>query len=385
MPMGSHKRVAGVFAVLAIAILAWAIVAPEFRLVKLMVVAFAASVSITALARNKVLAGVALSVASIALTLTIIDGATRLFVTLAPASSLIRTYANDYTSFHPAMGAVPTPSLASPSSRVTTSGEVIYDVTYTFDEHGHRKTPGGRPASPTYLFFGGSFAFGEGVEDDETFEARFSEAAGFRNAVVNFAWHGWGPHHMLRKIEQSLVRDAVSGSVETAFYLFIPDHINRVGGIHKWTHATPRYRLESDGTAKAAGLFGDDWLQAKRDGLTGLVAQGVYRNMVMSVEKRQALTVAVVKQAERLLAEEFGAKFVLLHWDSDIHWELANGDKAEFERLLGTAGIDVVNVSGLLGDLESPANKIHSLDEHPSPQAHQKLGQALAELYAADR
>jgi hypothetical protein len=54
------------------------------------------------------------------------------------------------------------------SDRMLRGGELIWDVIYTIDEHGLRVTP--RPINPTecVLFFGGSFAFGSGLNDEET-------------------------------------------------------------------------------------------------------------------------------------------------------------------------------------------------------------------------
>ena len=53
-------------------------------------------------------------------------------------------------------------------------GATLYDVTYTISDQGARVTRG-NPAGETWLFMGCSFTFGEGVSDDETLPAQFSE------------------------------------------------------------------------------------------------------------------------------------------------------------------------------------------------------------------
>lgn len=50
-------------------------------------------------------------------------------------------------------------------------GSVIYDVGYSIDRNGLRVTAEGKP--PAVWFFGDSFTFGEGVEDDETLPAAY--------------------------------------------------------------------------------------------------------------------------------------------------------------------------------------------------------------------
>ena len=63
----------------------------------------------------------------------------------------------------------------------------IYDVTYTIDSHGLRKTPGitaSAAARSAFLFFGGSFTFGEGLNDDETLPYQFAKELRFTHPVV---------------------------------------------------------------------------------------------------------------------------------------------------------------------------------------------------------
>ena len=47
---------------------------------------------------------------------------------------------------------------------------LVYDVTYHIDERGHRES-GGTYDRPKVIILGDSYAFGQGVEDSETFPA----------------------------------------------------------------------------------------------------------------------------------------------------------------------------------------------------------------------
>ena len=60
----------------------------------------------------------------------------------------------------------------------------------------------GRPRK--VAFFGCSFMFGHGVEDDQTLPYYFVREAGGTFEGFNFAGEGWGPHQMLREIENRL-------------------------------------------------------------------------------------------------------------------------------------------------------------------------------------
>ena len=61
-------------------------------------------------------------------------------------------------------------------ARKTVAGRVIYDVLYTIDDDGGRATPGD-PQGRSFLFFGDSCTFGEGVGDNETMPAAFARAS----------------------------------------------------------------------------------------------------------------------------------------------------------------------------------------------------------------
>jgi hypothetical protein len=58
-------------------------------------------------------------------------------------------------------------------------GHVIYDASYAIDAAGLRVTPPGKPGPPTF-FFGDSFTFGEGVDDQHSLPYLYSLKTGRR-------------------------------------------------------------------------------------------------------------------------------------------------------------------------------------------------------------
>jgi len=93
-----------------------------------------------------------------------------------------------------------------PNSQVTLVkrklGKVVFEATYTADHYSRRVTPSPEvtPAPPTaLLFFGGSYTFGEGVNDDETMPACVA-AQTDECQVHNYGLPGAGPQHMLEQL-----------------------------------------------------------------------------------------------------------------------------------------------------------------------------------------
>lgn len=146
------------------------------------------------------------------------------------------------------------------TSSLAHDGRIIYDVTYTINGDGWRATPHPEPATARESFvavFGDSFAFGEGVNDDETLPARLAALApGHR--VYNFGVHGYGPQQMLALLESAEVERVVKGRRGFAIFLMINSHTDRLVGNmathNAWGHHMPYYRLE-DGRVVRDGNF----------------------------------------------------------------------------------------------------------------------------------
>lgn len=97
-----------------------------------------------------------------------------------------------------------------------------FDVRYRIDTHGHRASPASY-ALPKVLVLGGSFTFGHGVEDSETYPARLEAALpGYK--VINGAVNAWGTTQALLKLEESLKR---YDDIQLVVYGFIAHHHRR--------------------------------------------------------------------------------------------------------------------------------------------------------------
>ncbi|OQY36439.1 MAG: hypothetical protein B6243_03195 [Anaerolineaceae bacterium 4572_5.2] len=158
----------------------------------------------------------------LAITALIIFGAEKYFYRLnhppAPQASAERpqgsvhqegTYTQNFFQDDDLLGYIPVPNTRVNSIKKL-GDDLIYDVEYSIDQYSRREVPGlefrvsGSETSNTkpetrnqfILFFGGSFIFGEGLNDDETLPAHVGRLAP-RYRPYNYGLSGYGPQQML--------------------------------------------------------------------------------------------------------------------------------------------------------------------------------------------
>ena len=91
------------------------------------------------------------------------------------------------------IGSLPIPN-STTEFREFLGGRLIADVTYTIDANGLREIPASSQCRARKVaFFGCSFMFGHGVEDDQTLPYYFVQDSSGAFEGFNFAGEGWGP------------------------------------------------------------------------------------------------------------------------------------------------------------------------------------------------
>lgn len=138
--------------------------------------------------------------------------------------------------------------------------ETIYDVIYSTDQYNRRITPVQNPKGRNkyILFFGGSFTFGDGVNDDETLPYYVGQlASGYQ--PYNYGFSGYGSQQMLAKLQSQNFRQEVEEDQGIAIYVFIDDHVQRsIGSMrvyNQWGRVMPFYTLNSDNNLVRKGNF----------------------------------------------------------------------------------------------------------------------------------
>lgn len=122
-------------------------------------------------------------------------------------------------------------------------------------ENGWRVVPGSQEQGDQVLFLGGSFCFGEGLDDEETLAHQYALQLEDAYQFHNLGFHGYGPHHALRILDQKLwSNDDHESPIFLAVYRIIPDHIRRAAGYSSWDPHGPHYKI-SNGTLTDEGQF----------------------------------------------------------------------------------------------------------------------------------
>jgi hypothetical protein len=285
------------------------------------------------------------------------------------------------------VGPLPEPG-RYPTRLTTLDGELIYDVVYTIGEDGLRVTPEQRRESsvrsrkiPARInVFGGSFVFGQGLEDDQTLPFYLARELGLD--AKNFGFMGWGPQQALVILESGRDTRGAANVLLTA-----PWHAPRATCSPEWSGGMVRFRLASDGSLVRDGFCPDTpWFA---DRLTRLrlvvVVQRVHAVVTRgSTTRRQLELYHAIIERIGALSRERGQTFVIGYIGADA----LNGvplDNAAIMQRLATSGATVVDVSLATSEAElSPEFYLHELDRHPSARANaaraQLLAPAIAEL-----
>lgn len=160
-----------------------------------------------------------------------------------------------------ALGIIPSPDTTVESIKKT-QGKLIYDVHYSYDGVSMRVTPDSTrsPHNKYAQFYGCSFTFGEGLEDDETMPFYFqNENPNFH--IYSFAYKGFGPHQMLARLESKQPSKLIKEKDGFAVYFYIDDQVRRLllgtSSLERYNGLTPYYELK-DGKFINHGLFAND-------------------------------------------------------------------------------------------------------------------------------
>jgi hypothetical protein len=212
--------------------------------------------------------------------------------------------------------------------------QLLFDVDYTIDENGLRKSPpfNSSAVDESILFFGCSMVFGEGLRDEETIPYQLGELSGGKYRIYNFGFHGYGPHQMLSAIENGLVQNILADgkNPKNIIYIGLVEHALRSAGKISWGEHAPRYALK-DGKVYRAGRFDDgvfyenpflakSFFYVKKSFIYQKIAE---KRRVMDDQDLQ-LFVALIKQSQRELAKIYPTcKFNVILWNNNKYQEYA--------------------------------------------------------------
>jgi len=265
---------------------------------------------------------------------------------------------------------------ATAESREYFHDRLVFDATYIIDGNGLRKIPQSVQGGPhTAAFFGCSYMFGHGLNNDQTIPYYFLRDADRTFEGFNFSAHGWGAHQMLRELQTGLVWK-IMGHPQLAFYEGLTDHIKRAA-TGAYEPFGPRYALDGDSLDYLGpfhGLkykwflhyFGWNWTFR-------MIQNDLQRNEPNASEI--PLYLAIMTRVRRLL-EDNGARFIVIFWDK--------GHLAQIiVKRLRENGFEVVRVSEIIPDFGSNPIRyeLSPLDDHPSAKANHLIADYLWQRY----
>lgn len=263
------------------------------------------------------------------------------------------------------IGSLPLPNLAT-EFREFLDGRLIADVTYTIDANGLRKIPiSTQKSTRKVAFFGCSFMFGHGVQDDQTLPYYFVRESGGMFEGFNFAGEGWGPHQMLREIEDGFVR-RVAGTPDLAIYEVIPDHLRRVAGRAPWEDG-PKYEICLRDEACYLGSYHSVYYNLFRRWIKESWTVKYLDDHFASPSRISdiPLFIAVLKKSRTLL-EKSGTRLTIVLWDQN---ELAR----TMMKVLKANRFDVIALSTVVSDEARKGHQLTQLDQHPSPETNKAI------------
>jgi hypothetical protein len=330
-------------------------------------VASAWAIAIALLTRSEFLRYGALLCSSALFSLAAVEGC--LYEVSKSQIIITRTSPEAWRRYATGLGSLPVPNTATEFKEFL-DGRPIADVTYTIDANGLREIPVAAQGRPHKVaFFGCSFMFGHGVENDQTLPYYFVREARGTFEGFNFAGEGWGPHQMLREIETGIV-GRVAGVPDLAIYEVIPDHLRRVAGRAPWEDG-PKYVLCGDDEACYSRPFHSAYYETWRHLIDQSWTVKFVENHFASLSRPFdiPLFLAVLKRTRSLL-ENNGTRFVIVLWDQN---ELAK----TMMKSLRANQFDVIALSSVIPVSDLRKQPLTQLDRHPSPATNKAIATYL--------
>lgn len=235
-----------------------------------------------------------------------------------------------------------------------------FSVTYTIDADGYREIPAPKNPACSVLVLGGSFTFGHGVEDDETYAAILAETLWPSCRVRNGAVSATGTGYALLKLKAAMNGADPPGLV---LYGFITDHLARnyirrewVAGIEHFGMGHPWFEIER-GSLAYRGLVPFEECRPADDGL---------------MRREREITLLLLQEMDRV-CREHNARFAVV-----VLPFMLEASQAAFVDRIKHLGLTVLDLSAQSIDM------VAELDRHPSARGHRQIAELITTSFIGD-
>ena len=314
------------------------------------------------------------------------------YLTQGEIASTTTLYSGKYTAHKPSLGYGIQDSLFSirATKKEVKSDKKIYEADYSFS-HGIRQTPNSDSLSLNHaIFLGGSFMFGEGVNDDETLPYYYNESADKRLNIKNYGFQGYGTHQAFTLVKNKITADSslIDATNVDVFYWSIDAHILRASGYAPWDSNGPQYKLK-DQRIEHVGSFRQS--KKNRSFLTKvsnflLDGSAIYntwfREILTSGKEEVDLFLALIKASDQLLKQK-GYRFTVLiqseseqsNWLLHQHYQsIVKRMKLFFEEFQ----IEYVDINQVVKEQGFTIDSLTiPADGHPTPQLNKLIAEHL--------
>jgi len=256
----------------------------------------------------------------------------------------------------------------------------LSNTVYTTDDYGRRIVPEhseNREKKFFALFFGCSYTFGEGLQDNETLPFYYSL---FQPSVkpYNYGLSGYGPQQMLEHLKRENIKDEIAEQQGILIYIFIDHHINRVIGTMRsyslWADIMPYYVLDQSNNLVRKGSFRTGrpllnklyWLLNRSQ-----VVKALNLDYPRINKKHFELTARMFLESQKLFYKKFGSdKYYILFYPGSRYVQ-------NLKPYLQKFGISYLDYSGLFNPSD-PQYHIPS-DVHPNSHALKLIAEKIAQ------
>ena len=291
-------------------------------------------------------------------------------------SSMEGGYTNKYFVPDELMGTLAKPGVSS--SKKIVDGKIVYDVLYSIGNDGYRVTPKEgykRPSLKGINFFGCSFTFGEGVNDNQTLPYFYQKLS--NQEVKNYGFHGYGVH-------QALVRLKNFNGKHTDhinFLLTAPWHSERSSCGASYSKGSPQFILENELLIEK-GKCGLYIYQRLADFIASSSIYSILHSYWVSNLNQNANIELYLKLIQEMgkVSKDRNEEFYVGFIRADNGWFKGSYTNEKIISSLQAMGIKTIDLS-LANDIKSLSSELYIADDgHPSPKAHSERAKLLFEF-----
>jgi len=267
----------------------------------------------------------------------------------------------------------------------TKGDEILFDSAFYSIDPLSRRTCNPISEPPQHaLFFGGSFAFGEGLSNAQMIACQFQTESGNEYQGYNYGMMGWGASQTFNQLGVDELFSDIRQRSGIAVFCFIDDHIYRT----TWNIGTaagypeyPFFRLSDSGDLIgpfkardqpnlqiAANTFG--FMRGYSPMFRTMAKPSMFR--IESDEDAVKTTARVLGAARLRYRNRFAGEFVVLLWPRS---RLDPVLEERFVQELTALGVPVIRVPKLPGNPMDA--QLHAEDGHPSSREVTWIARAL--------